>query len=333
MLTVDNPVQEIRTLLTDPTPQGSRWEKVYNEVRDLCGQAFDGGSKEALKAFHKILFDLYKLNFVDPRDPRAANQFNPEVIRLRNLMEEQWTAHLKSKISHRLAAIPDTGDNFADWMLQEMEKNPSNEHPLYNYLATEGKVDDFKVFFQSEIIVNSMFEEFLAYSQLGAPANIKIELAKNYWDEMGNGKDHKVHTAMFDKLLRYFNLTEVDIDLIAEVNPIALAQGNLFLMSSINKKNFYQMMGVIGAGEYLVPKRYSKIVEGARRIGLDDDALEFYIEHISVDTSHAEDWLRNAIGPTLKANPELRVDVALGAYFRMHHIEAFSDTLYDKFTG
>jgi hypothetical protein len=330
----DNLLTQTRSLLARKNASTAAWQEIESEISALSQHAFAQGQEPALRVFHQILFDLYQLNFVAPHDTRALNQFNPDVLRLRNAMEQQWRSHLQGSIESELqeATIPADGEKFVDWLLTRLEQHPSNGHPLYDYLQSDANLENFEIFFQSEIIVNNMFEEFVALAQLGAPGYIKIELAKNYWDEMGNGVNQKVHTEMFQKLLRHFGLQQVDLDRIAIANPIALAQGNLFLMLSTHRAYFYETMGMLGAGEYLVPKRYQKVVDGARRAGLSDDTLEFYIEHIDIDTDHADEWFRNAIVPTVNEHPEVRTEIARGAYYRMLHIQAFSDVLLRLFT-
>lgn len=333
MTTFDHVLKQTRSLLAQENAPVAAWQEIHGDISTLCEQAFAQPQENAYRVFHQILFDLYQVTFLPPHDTRVLNQFNPEMIRVRNLMEQAWRRHLQSSVDRDLqdANIPADGEGFVDWLLNRLEQHPSNGHPLYEYLESEASVENFEIFFQSEIIVNSMFEEFIALTQLGAPAYIKIELAKNYWDEMGNGVDQKVHTEMFQKLLNHFGLRQVDLDRVANANPVALAQGNLFLMLSMQRKHFHETMGLLGAGEYLVPKRYQKVVDGARRVGLTDDTLEFYIEHIGIDTDHADEWFRNAIVPTVNRQPEVRLDMARGAYYRMLHIQAFSDVLFQLF--
>ncbi len=334
MKTFDHVLKQTRSLLNQKNAPVAAWREIHSEISSLCNEAFSPLQENAYRIFHQILFDFYQLTFLPPHDVRVQNQFNPEMIGVRNLMEQEWSKHLHSEVERELgdATIPTDGEDFVDWLLQRLEQHPSNGHPLYEYLESSAKIEDFEIFFQSEIIVNSMFEEFVALAQLGAPTYIKIELAKNYWDEMGNGVDAQVHTEMFQKLLKHFELNQVDLDRVAHANPVALAQGNLFLMLSMQRKHFYETMGLIGAGEYLVPKRYQKVVDGARRVGLSDDTLEFYIEHIGIDTDHADEWFRNAIVPAVNATPEARIEMAHGAYYRMLHIQAFSDVLFRLFT-
>ena len=50
------------------------------------------------------------------------------------------------------------------------------------------------------------FEDLVAMAQVKAPTQAKLELARNYWDEMGRGNPKGMHGPMLDRLIETLEL-------------------------------------------------------------------------------------------------------------------------------
>jgi len=94
------------------------------------------------------------------------------------------------------------------------------------------------------------FDDLVALAQVGTRSEVKIEMASNYWDEMGRGKSHAVHTHLFHKLIS---------DLVLEAPPASalpwqvLAGVNVMLWCSIPRRNVFRAQGALGTVELLAP--------------------------------------------------------------------------------
>lgn len=51
------------------------------------------------------------------------------------------------------------------------------------------------------VTLDARFDDLIALAQIGFSDEPKLELARNYWDEMGNGNLEDMHTRLFDGLL------------------------------------------------------------------------------------------------------------------------------------
>ncbi|ALU45857.1 hypothetical protein AT705_23310 [Pseudoalteromonas rubra] len=58
--------------------------------------------------------------------------------------------------------------------------------------------------------------------------------------------------------------------------------------------------------------------------------LQYYEEHISVDTIHGDGWLNNVILPLITKYPEAKQDIIFGCYVRLNTSKAYWDSLYQK---
>ena len=50
------------------------------------------------------------------------------------------------------------------------------------------------------------FDDLTAYTQIKLPTRIKLELARNYWDEMGRGNEKGMHGPMLERLVGALDL-------------------------------------------------------------------------------------------------------------------------------
>ena len=54
---------------------------------------------------------------------------------------------------------------------------------------------------EMECAGEAAFDDLVALAQVGTRGEVKMEMASNYWDEMGRGKTHAVHTHLFHRLI------------------------------------------------------------------------------------------------------------------------------------
>ena len=93
-------------------------------------------------------------------------------------------------------------------------------------------------------------------------------------------------------------------------------------------ETFWRAMGAVGfAMEWPIPYLYGPVIRGYRRIaGLSDDDLEFFLEHIPTDESHAS-LVLSSLEPHL-GRTEVQDDLVTGALESMDARERLVDAIY-----
>jgi heme oxygenase-like protein len=100
-------------------------------------------------------------------------------------------------------------------------------------------------FLTQEIAGEAGFDDLLALTQVKMPITAKLEMARNYWDEMGRGRE----TAMLGPLLgRLANYLEIDAQP-DRVVPESLALGNAMLALARSRRYCFQSIGALGVIE------------------------------------------------------------------------------------
>lgn len=268
---------------------------------------------DARSGLHRALLALYQQHVQLPVASSLTNQFHPFALRMQRELELPWEremmqrAHAAYDLSE--TALPEDPRAFAEWFKTTAFGHPLYEHDLYAFLASEASRAQLEWFFTMECAGEAAFDDLVALAQVGTRGDVKMEMASNYWDEMGRGRAHAVHTHLFQRLIDGLNLVAPPAtDLPWQV----LAGVNVMLWSCIPRRNAFRAQGTLGAVELLAPQRCTRVVHGAERVGIRKKSVVYYGAHAIIDIGHAEGWLEHVIEPQVAAHPPARIGIAEG---------------------
>lgn len=209
--------------------------------------------------------------------------------------------------------VPRDADAFVAWFEQLKATGPGQDDPLFPWLAEEASLDEMKWFLRQEVAGEAGFDDLVAMTQVKLPARPKLELARNYWDEMGQGNASGMHGPMLARLAEELSLDEMDVPLVWE----SLALGNLMTALACNRRYTYQSIGALGAIELTAPGRAVMVNQGLKRLGLGGEARRYFALHSTLDVKHSIAWNREVLGPLVAENPATARPLAEGALMRL----------------
>ena len=218
-------------------------------------------------------------------------------------------------IAARAAEAPETCDAFVAWFEALREHGPGQHDPLFDFLAERASHEQVRWFVRQEVAGEAGFDDLVALAQLRLPTAPKLELARNYWDEMGRGKAVGMHGPMLARLAEALELRADDPG--ARICWEALAVGNVLAGLAYNRRYAWHALGALGAVELTAPTRAVKVVQALERVGLEGDAVYYFRLHSTVDLVHWSGWRDNALVPVLREYPELARHIAEGALMRL----------------
>jgi hypothetical protein len=303
-------------------------EHVIGLARGLAGRAYparesspshlaEQADDEARAGLHRAILALYQQHVHLPVASPLINQFHPFPMRVLRELELPWErdmmrrAHAAYDLSPE--ALPSDPAAFAEWFRNTAFTHPLYEHELYAFLASEASREQLEWFFSMECAGEAAFDDLVAMAQVGTRGDVKIEMASNYWDEMGKGRTHAVHTHLFHQLIDGLGIkAPAASDLPWQV----LAGVNVMLWSCIPRRNAFRAQGTLGAVELLAPQRCTRVVHGAERVGIRKKTVVYYGAHAIIDIGHAEGWLQHVIEPQVAAHPASRIGIAEGLIAR-----------------
>jgi hypothetical protein len=222
---------------------------------------------------------------------------------------------LRSAVAPITADIPEDVDGFIAWFERLKETGPGQGDPLFPWLAGSASVEQMKWFLYQEVAGEAGFDDLLAMTQLKMPVAAKLEMARNFWDEMGRGSAKGMHGPMLERLASHFGLAPT-----AEtVVPEALALGNTMIALAKHRRYAFHSVGALGAIEMTAPTRAGYVDRGLRRLGVPAKKRHYFAVHAVLDVKHSEAWNREALRPLVAEDPRRARAIGEGAAMRLWH--------------
>ena len=233
-------------------------------------------------------------------------------------------------ISTLLPSQTQDSAQFLAWFASLEHIGPGQQHYLFNWLAEDATLDEMRWFLTQEAAGEAGFEDLLATTQVRLPTRAKLECARNFWDEMGHGKQGAMHGEMLKKMVEGLDLKPSIDTTVWE----SLALSNTMLGLAMSRRFAYQSIGALGVIELTAPSRVKKIAAGMRRLGLDARMRAYFDLHAALDVSHGRAWMAEVIGPLIQADSQCARWIAEGALMRLVCGEqCFNRYAQELFTG
>jgi len=211
--------------------------------------------------------------------------------------------------------IPEAVEAFLPWFERLRTSGPGQGDPLFPWLATAATAEQMKWFIEQEVAGEAGFDDLLALTQVKMPEQAKLEMARNYWDEMGRGASKGMHGPMLSRLARYFDVRPTPDRII----PEALALGNMMIALAGNRHYAFHSVGALGVIEMTAPTRAGYVNRGLRRLGIPAKRRHYFALHAVLDVKHSEAWNREVLRPLIAEDPARAQAVGEGALLRLWH--------------
>ena len=228
-------------------------------------------------------------------------------------LERGFLLELRDEVREEAAAAPRDAEAFIAWFEDLKEVGPGQGDALFPWLAEQASRDELRWFFEQEAAGEAGFDDLVAYTQVKLPTAAKLELARNYWDEMGRGTRAGMHGPMLDALVETL---AVDPTIETTVWQ-SLALANAMTAMATHRDFAWHSIGALGVIELTAPGRSALVAKGLRRIGLSDRERRYFDLHAVLDVKHSADWNREALRPLVEEDPRRAVAIAEGALMRL----------------
>ena len=258
---------------------------------------------------------------IDRLGARVRWQHHPAVTALKWRLEEWFVDRLERRDRATRWPLPAT----APAALRALAVQ--DQVPLvYRFLADHADWDQLIEFLTLEGGPDGGFDDLVAACQIGLAGEAKLELARNYWDEMGNGAAADVHTELHDRLCAALGITGVA----RTHQPIeALERAALGSLLATNRALQPEMVGALGLIELQAGPRCRKVLDALRRLQAPPETHPFYEVHAAVDPRHGKDWVDHVVTP-LSSDPDWAAGIVRGARWRWLVNDAFFGQMADR---
>ena len=229
--------------------------------------------------------------------------------------EEISIYDLRESIRDHLLNLPRSSSEFISWFENLKEVGPGQNDPLFPWLKTHANFEQMKWFLQQEIAGEAGFEDLLAMTQVKAPVIPKLEMARNYWDEMGRGSEQRMHGPMLHRLAEEFEI--LPDEEMKNVVTESVALSNLMCAFAYHRRYFYHAIGALGVIELTAPGRSIQVYEGLKRLKVSSVGRHYFLTHATIDIQHSKTWIKEVISPIVSQSPRVIPWIAEGAWLRL----------------
>jgi Iron-containing redox enzyme len=229
--------------------------------------------------------------------------------------EGEFVEAVRRKIAPLVANIPQDVDAFIAWYEGLRESGPGQGDLLFPWLAASASGEQMKWFIEQEVAGEAGFDDLLAFTQVKISEQAKLEMARNYWDEMGRGASKGMHGPMLERLVRHLDVRPAPDTVI----PEALALGNMMVAMAHNRRYAFHSIGALGVIEMTAPTRAGHVDRGLRRLGIPAKKRHYFALHAVLDVKHSETWNREVLRPLVAEDARRAQAIGEGAVLRLWH--------------
>jgi hypothetical protein len=292
--------------------QVQRKRDIANPSPDGAGPLFESAPRQSALDLDRTLatFNTQRL-----RPGLAGSDWRDQIAHeaAMRALEAEFVEQERAAVTARAATAPCEADAFVGWFEALRLDGPGQGDLLFPYLATQANRDEMRWFLAQEVAGEAGFDDLVAMTQVGFPVDAKLELARNYWDEMGRGNRKGMHGPMLQTLACALEVVPTLETTVWE----ALALNNLMVGLATNRRYAFQSIGALGVIELTAPGRSLQVNAGLKRLGVPAKARHYFELHAILDVKHSESWNREILCSLLTAMPHAAAPIAEGALLRL----------------
>ena len=228
-------------------------------------------------------------------------------------LEAGFLETLREQVADQASDAPCDPEAFLEWFENLETSGPGQHDPLFGWLENEASLDQFRWYLRQEAAGEAGFDDLTAYTQVKLPERIKLELARNYWDEMGRGNAKAMHGPLLHRIVERLQLDAAIEDTVWQ----SLALANAMTAMATRRDYAWHALGALGVVELTAPARSAAVAAGLKRLGVDGKTRLYFDLHATLDVKHSIAWNAEAIGPAVAGDPQRAVAIAEGALIRL----------------
>ena len=229
------------------------------------------------------------------------------------LLEARMLEDLRGEVTERAAEAPSDPDGFMRWFEALKEDGPGQGDPLFPWLGEAASLDEMRWFLRQEAAGEAGFEDLVALTQVKLPPAPKLELARNYWDEMGRGSEGGMHGPMLARTVEGLELAPTIEGTLWQ----SLALANTMTGLATNRAYAFHSLGALGVVELTAPGRVAQVAAGLKRLGVEPSLRKYFQLHAVLDVEHSRQWNEQALRPLVTEHPQTARHIAEGALMRL----------------
>lgn len=272
--------------------------RLETEVDDLAESPDDA----ALTLW--TLHELHHRGFEEV-DERA--EWDPDLIRVRVALEQR----LESELRARWPGVPaevDLEAGFFDWLAEH--DGPS----IARFVQSRATRDQVLDLLRVRSVYHLKEADPAAWVIPRLHGRAKAALAEIQYDEYGAGRPERLHSTLWERGMEAHGLRVEPAAYVDEAPLEALEQSNALVMFGLHRRLRGAAMGHLAAFEATSSLPSRRLARGLERLGMADELIDYYLEHVEADAVHEQVALRDICVAMTQDEPALLPDIWFGAW-------------------
>ncbi|MBB3675748.1 iron-containing redox enzyme family protein [Modestobacter versicolor] len=270
----------------------------------LLAEVTDPLTDDDLQLSLAICYELHYRGFDGVAD---SWEWDPELLRLRALLEQRHTAALRE-----LTGALTVTDEPVDQQLAALiaaDDGPS----LSRYLAKSGTVEEWREYLTLRSVYHLKEGDPHTFAIPRLSGRAKAAMVEIQADEYGGGSAERMHSQLFAGMMRDLGLDTGYGALWDDAPAVAFTSVNTMSLFGLHRGLRGACLGHLAAVEMTSSEPSRRYSSGLRRLGFDEGTSVFYDEHVEADAVHEQIAAVDMCGSLVAEDPSLTADVLFGA--------------------
>ena len=269
------------------------------------------------------LWALYELHYRGFDDVAEDREWDPALLELRRSLERRLEARLRARF-----APPEPSDSFAETFFDFVAGHDGAS--LAAYIHRQADVDEARDLLRLRSVYHLKESDPTAWVVPRLPARVQAPLMEIQYDEYGAGDPNRLHAGLFATGMEACGLSRERGAYLDEAPLEVLEQNNAMSLFGLHRRLRGAALGHLAAFEATSSLPSRRMAQGLARLGLADEMVAYYQEHVAADAVHEQLAVRAVCANLLDEEPGLESDVYFGAFTALDLEDRFARLLLER---
>ena len=317
-----------------PPPRGHLSETLIELLREPAhpsasvGELFTAASADPVfgEDMQLSLYLLYELHYRGFAEVDEHWEWQPQLLGLRAILETAFETALREEVQG--SSVDADPSRIGDEVRRMIDEDDAPQ--LSTYMERTASLEQFREFLihRSAYQLKEADPHSWAIPRLTGAA--KAALVEVQADEYGGGRPDRVHATLFAKAMRALDLNPEYGAYLDRIPAVTLATVNLMSLFGLHRRLRGAIVGHLAAFETTSPVPNGRYAKGLRRLGIGEDGLDFFDEHVEADSVHENIAVYDMAQGLAAAEPELGRDILFGVGALLHLDGRFAEHALER---
>lgn len=277
----------------------------------MASGQFVRSPERRLEPLHRRLAEFNRLRLKPSFDVVDWQQQLRQDTEMR-VLEGHFIESERVQVQEAASKVPTQPREFAGWLESLRAASAAQSEPLFQWLAQHATRTDVSWLLAQELSGEDNLEDLLALTQVSRPWRAKIEMARNYWDEMGQGSATATSARLLEELKYELHMESTE-------PPVweTLARSNLMLGLATNRRYGFQVLGALALVELNAGPCAALLNAGLKRLGFSSATCAYFGMRETLSPLRAHSWNEGVLLPYVAQDARTAAAIAEGALMRL----------------